>query len=511
MSRSTSEWVQHYLYEDLSKEEMLELAQLLDSDEEFRKKFVRYVTFDAAIGSALFSSSEGASPIPLAKLHSRRRPLRFATGMVASIAALLLVGWFLVQNWTPAPSTVRAVAILDSTEGAVWAEEFPNEEGWLFPGRYILEMGSATFTFDSGARTTVIGPAVFELVSPKEMNLDEGGAGFYVEEQAKGFKVNTPSGTIVDLGTAFTVDVDGDAAGIADVHVLEGEVEVSTRTQKRPTVLREQEATQIDATGKLSKVTFKADEGRTPRIRRARNIQHFIHFPMDSPVESKRFIEHRGYNGIDTIERDLRSAYQSSEVPELVAGKFKRAMKFDGTGAPTISVTSVSERARYTVSLWARIPAGAALHESTIVEFRNESGLNEQLTVSWNADENLGEYGALRIDYQSGFVIGSSPINDGEWHHIAVNVVNGPGTRVATHLRQYVDGRLDEVSALRDASMMPTNPAEGPVLFTGFEFDSTKPFRGSIDELMLMGPTLRPDQIYALYSSNNLPYKLNQE
>jgi hypothetical protein len=74
-----------------------------------------------------------------------------------------------------------------------------------------------------------------------------------------------------------------------------------------------------------------------------------------------------------------------------------------------------------------------------------------------------------------------------------------------------VDGRLDEVSALRDVSMMPTNPTEGPVMFTGFEFDSTKPFRGSIDELMLMGPTLRPDQIYALYSSNNLPYKLNQE
>lgn len=511
MSRSTSEWVQHYLYEDLNNEEMLELAQLLDSDDAFRKKFVRYVTFDAAIGSALFGSSEGSVPIPATKQRSRRLPLQLVAGTAASIAALLLVGWFLLQIWNPASSTVRAVAILDATDGAVWAEEFLNEEGWLFPGRYALEMGSATFTFDSGARTTVIGPAVFELVSPNEMNLDEGGAGFYVEEQAKGFKVNTPSGTIVDLGTAFSVDVDGGAAGAAEVHVLEGEVEVITEIQDLPTVFRAKEATEINAAGELSKITFVGDHGRIPRLKDAKNIQHFLHFPMDFPVEGRRFIKHRGYSGVDTLERDLRSAFQSSKVPGLVAGRFKRAMEFDGTGAPTITVTSVSERARYTVSLWARIPADAALHESTIVEFRNESRVDEQLTVSWNADDGLGEYGALRIDYQSGFVIGSSPINDGQWHHIAVNVVNGPGTRVATHLRQYVDGRLDEVSALRDVSMMPTNPTEGPVMFTGFEFDSTKPFRGSIDEFMLMGPTLRPDQIYALYSSNNLPYKLNQE
>ena len=511
MSRTTSEWVQHYLYEDLTQEEMLELAQLLDSDEEFRKKFVRYVTFDAAIGSALYGSSEGSIPIPVPKQQSRLLPPRWMTVMAASITAILLVGWLLVQNWTPAPSTDRAVAMLDSTEGAVWADEFPNEEGWLFPGQYTLETGIVTFTFDSGARTSVVGPAIFELVSPKEMNLDEGGAGFYVEEQAKGFKVNTPSGTIVDLGTAFSVDVAGDAAGVSKVHVLEGEVEVITEIQDRPTVFRAKEAAQIDAAGELSKIAFVADRSRIPRLKEAQTNKHYLHFPMDSSVNESGFIRHLGYRGVNALRQDIRDASRSSDVPELAAGRFGRAMEFDGIGAPIITATSVPERARYTVSLWARIPADAASHESTIVEFRNESGANEHLTVSWNADDDLGEYGALRIDYQSGFVIGSSLINDGQWHHIAVNVVNGPGTRVATHLRQYVDGRLDEVSALRDASMIPSDPVEGPAIFTGFEFDSTKPFRGSIDELMLTGPPLRPNQIYALYSSNTLPYESNQD
>ena len=65
--------------------------------------------------------------------------------------------------------------------------------------------------------------------------------------RAKGFTVETPSATLVDLGTEFGADVD--RSGNGEVHVFRGEVIVHPRslTDSRPLRLSEAQATRVDA------------------------------------------------------------------------------------------------------------------------------------------------------------------------------------------------------------------------------------------------------------------------
>ena len=68
-----------------------------------------------------------------------------------------------------------------------------------------------------------------------------------VTERAKGFTVETPHATLVDLGTEFAADVDRDGNG--EVHVFRGEVIVQprSRTDSRPLRLTNAQATRIDS------------------------------------------------------------------------------------------------------------------------------------------------------------------------------------------------------------------------------------------------------------------------
>jgi hypothetical protein len=70
-----------------------------------------------------------------------------------------------------------------------------------------------------------VGPAELHILSPDAATLISGRAAARVPESARGFVLNAPDAAVVDLGTEFAVAVD--AQGQSEVHVVEGEVEVS--------------------------------------------------------------------------------------------------------------------------------------------------------------------------------------------------------------------------------------------------------------------------------------------
>jgi hypothetical protein len=92
----------------------------------------------------------------------------------------------------------------------------------VFSGRMKLESGMAELEFTSGTRMILQAPVEVNLVSVDEAYLYSGQAVVHVEGHDKGFKVETPTATLLDLGTEFGVSVDSNGNSLLQVY--DGEV-----------------------------------------------------------------------------------------------------------------------------------------------------------------------------------------------------------------------------------------------------------------------------------------------
>jgi hypothetical protein len=82
----------------------------------------------------------------------------------------------------------------------------------------------ARVRFHGGAEVTLEAPADLELLSREHCRLHRGSLVAHVPERAKGFTVLTRQATVIDHGTDFGISAD--AEGHANVHVMQGEVEL---------------------------------------------------------------------------------------------------------------------------------------------------------------------------------------------------------------------------------------------------------------------------------------------
>lgn len=106
----------------------------------------------------------------------------------------------------------------------------------LRPGQRIdLAAGEAQIAFRRGALVTLFGPGVLEIQSESSARLLVGKLTARAEtKKSHGFRVRTPTMTLIDLGTEFNVVVSED--GRSQIHVVAGEVEVRLadgRAQRR--------------------------------------------------------------------------------------------------------------------------------------------------------------------------------------------------------------------------------------------------------------------------------------
>jgi len=101
----------------------------------------------------------------------------------------------------------------------------------------------------------------------------------------------------------------------------------------------------------------------------------------------------------------------------------------------------------------------------------------------------------LRVEVGGGFVIGSTPITAGQWHHIAV-VSDGTTT---DNIKLYVDGSPDEVSSFSSQSI---STDDGTLVQIGACSALQRYFTGSIDEVLVYDSALTEGNIIALASSN---------
>jgi hypothetical protein len=222
------------------------LARLLKDSAEARREWFAFQ--DAETGLLAWSQREtlqrGEMPAASAAAkheHGARTSVRshMKLMLLGSMAAGIVIGavtWAMwpqrVERLSPSGSnvvtrdeaTTSAVAVLTRGVDLVWERgtTAPALDEPLSPGEFKLRSGVAEIEFFQGARLCMEGPATIRLVSAKEAFCSSGRFSAEVPFQARGFRLGTPKGDLVDLGTEFGLDLNSAAPAL---HVFKGEVE----------------------------------------------------------------------------------------------------------------------------------------------------------------------------------------------------------------------------------------------------------------------------------------------
>lgn len=148
--------------------------------------------------------------------------------LAATIVALLAVGALIWRDSSPRDMatleepSASGFGVVASQVDAVWGEKSLSDGALLPSGRLKLKSGAAQLELFSGVNLVIEGEADIELISAMEVAVHRGRVRARVPEPAHGFRLHTPEGEIVDLGTEFGVSVSEEAS---EVHVIDGEVE----------------------------------------------------------------------------------------------------------------------------------------------------------------------------------------------------------------------------------------------------------------------------------------------
>ena len=212
---------------ELSADDRARLEALVLGDAELRKLYVQTLHLHATLRQNAAQLKE----VPLAEAlrvlpdvapaTAPSRALLRVWRLPLQIAAALLLTAVLWWTLRPAP-----LATLVEAKGARWeSSTLPTEPGSaLSKGRLRLAQGLARVVFRSGAEVSLEGPAELELTGANACFLHSGTLVAHVPVSAHGFTVGTTNARLIDHGTDFGISTD--AAGQAQVQVLQGEVEL---------------------------------------------------------------------------------------------------------------------------------------------------------------------------------------------------------------------------------------------------------------------------------------------
>lgn len=225
MSEEVEEKINGYLDESLSDDEMTALADWIRADPANAQRFAKASMLHDRLQSEMSAMKAEAEaeakkiiPFPVS------RWAKLAAGAAAAVVLFFGI-WQFSQSDRAADGFVTIVRV----EGA--RLEVGERRG---AGTVQVDSGMLRMLFDSGVEVTLQGPAEFELVRGDFMLLRTGLLTANVPPGAEGFRVDTPTAHVTDLGTAFGVHLGKD--GASHVSVFDGEVEVeepSSGTIKR--------------------------------------------------------------------------------------------------------------------------------------------------------------------------------------------------------------------------------------------------------------------------------------
>ena len=526
--------IEKHLSGTLSPSEESELRRHLAASHEARETFCGHALLDGRL-----RWEHGATAlVPVRRRHRpRATPVVWAAAAVVVVlsGALLMVRQPSTEA-TLSPSAgvggaeplpgfdlpISTVARLTSQRDPDWDEldssEAPVPGSWLRPGQLELARGTATLTFDSGTVVTLAGPASIELVGQDHARLLSGKAAIRVPESASGFTLETPDQHLTNFESQLGVQVHEQRR--SEVHVISGEAETRFGENLRHRRLLTPDSAYTLAGDTEDPILAESPTQPdsfplAPPAWRSETPGSFIHWNFDSIVGRSSFPASGTLAGVSEFPAQGRAPLDGGR-PIATTGRFGPAL-YLGASLATPCPGIVGAKAR-TIAFWVKIPAHVEDRSAySIISWGSprEGARTQKWEIGWNTsrwpEPGTGVKGAIRTDFGIGYVIGSTDLRDGQWHHVASVFIGGPDADVSTHVRHYVDGRLDPISSYRQQPIdtPPGTPQDagttiGRYLYAaeGGDFST---FHGYIDELYVFDTALTPGQITTLMHSNLPP------
>lgn len=480
-----SEHLEAYLANELDDNARRQVEHALMRDADLRDSFIKQMQLDSALQVLLGENaaeersqfeggviarlqSEGAgddrsfAKSVLTEIVEEREGIRpihwpdlIKAGVIAAAASIALM--FLLQKiiFREAPVTqsftansVQAprafLARMENSDDLKWSTDSKDrirKDGWLSKGLIEIEEGTALIAFNSGATVVVESPSVISIESSNRLFLKSGRLTANVPPPASGFTVNTPRLNAVDIGTRFGVSVEEN--GDSELHVMQGKVEASRASGNSVTTLvREGLALRADSRTRteLQPVPYEGDVF-TIRVGNLSSPEPILRYTFDE--SGGAVVEDSG--SLRQFDVPLVGEGELDCSPRRSAGHVGGGLVFepgDFLDVPLSRDFRVDEA--HTISFWVKIPPILArVTDETILQYGRE-GLGWK--VSCNFSHNAAARGALRIENSEGYMIGSTDLADGNWHHVAYRFLGGEDANLPSHLHIFVDSYPEQIS-----------------------------------------------------------------
>ena len=492
-----AQWLAAYCHGTIGADAFAALEEQLRSSPEARAHFRTCLHLDAELrlraerDPALEQAwAPPAAPKIVRPVWRRATPW---LALAAAVVILAALGWHFLPRRAPLGEVVARVSASSGAEWFAGGRSAATEAGSeVRAGWYELRAGLLEITCTNGAVLLIESPATFELLAASAVTLRDGTLCARVPESAIGFTVNTPSASVVDLGTEFGVSATAEAS---EVHVFKGEVLLKSASITDPRRLTETQASRIDAaTGTPAGITYEPDKFlrslREPSELYSvalRRLQPVAYYRMRTTTEGTllKDVTRGAHDGTVAMGRSRKA---------WAPGKFGSALKLGGaaTGAHAI-VPQFPPAPDGTLSVCAWVFAESRPRSASI----SSSG---QFHLGLWHDE--GSLAALLHDAQDREVAvrENAPLPLGEWQFAAF-------THDGVTLRLYRNGV--EVAAKPCAGLSTMGPS---ALGIGAKLDATgAPDRvapgfwsGRLDELAVFHRALTAAQIRKLYETASI-------
>jgi len=142
-----------------------------------------------------------------------------------------------------------------------------------------------------------------------------------------------------------------------------------------------------------------------------------------------------------------------------------------------------------TCAAWVKVPSQG---NYGLISWGNNVGGQKWV---FRVQTSNGQAGAIRVEVNGGYKVGSTDICDNKWHHVAATWTDD-GSPNVNDAKLYVDGENDGSSA-----------TQGKAMDTGqWQYDThilndhnSNRFRGEMDEAMIFGRALPAEDVKAIY------------
>ena len=270
--------------------------------------------------------------------------------------------------------------------------------------KFALASGLMEITYDTGAKVILQGPVTYEVESASGGFLSEGKLlGKVTGKSAKGFRIETPTAEVVDLGTEFGVDVAKD--GTSEIHVLKGLVQTQFRHSSgqvsQPVQLREGEGRRYQCQSgqdtqpsnlvtaiPLDRAKFQGMHIRRPDERRERWLAYSRQLRKDPALVAYYSFESAGESNATLPNLSSAGKLLDGQVEgaEWVYGRFpgKFALYFHGPGSSDRVVLPEQERFKFTgpfsVAVWFKVEKFAGRYQALVTKGDTSWRIEQDLT-----------------------------------------------------------------------------------------------------------------------------------